>query len=164
MSLMRITPIYLVHLYEDTGEAFFAALNGIFSGLIIDLREKRVVLFNDRYGMGRIYFHQTVDGFYFASEAKALLKVLPELRQLDMRGLAEYFACDCVLQDRTLFSGIRLLPPGSAWNFSSRQPASKRSYFDPKAWENQPALSQKDYYEKLKISFSRVLPRPFRTR
>src|SRR5262249_19325830 len=64
----------LVHLYEELGPKFFEALNGTFSGLLVDLRHKKLFLFNDRFGLGRIYYHEGEDGFYFASEAKALLK------------------------------------------------------------------------------------------
>src|ERR1039458_9315138 len=45
----------LVHLYEDEGERFFASLNGLFSGLLVDQRQNKILLFNDRYGVERIY-------------------------------------------------------------------------------------------------------------
>jgi asparagine synthase (glutamine-hydrolysing) len=134
-------------------------LNGAFSGVILDLREQKIVLFNDRYGLGRIYYHENGEGFYFASEAKALLTVLPQLRQLDLNSWGEFFACGCVLQDRSLFTGISLLPSGSAWTFRCGQTPEKKFYFDRTSWENQPALSELEYYEKLKETFGRVLPR-----
>ena len=46
---------WLVHLYEEHGDQFFEKLNGLFSGLLIDKRQKKAVLFNDRYGIERIY-------------------------------------------------------------------------------------------------------------
>src|SRR5271166_6523218 len=55
---------YLVHLYEDRGLKFFEAINGVFSGLVVDLRKQKVFLFNDRYGIGRIYYHEAEDGLY----------------------------------------------------------------------------------------------------
>ena len=64
----------LVHLYEEHGSRFFEQLNGTFCGLVIDLREKKIVLFNDRYGLARLYYHESSSGFFFSSEAKALLK------------------------------------------------------------------------------------------
>jgi len=64
---------WLVHLYEEQGDRFFEKLNGLFSGLLIDKRQHKAFLFNDRYGVERIYFHQTKDAMYFAGEAKALL-------------------------------------------------------------------------------------------
>ena len=49
---------YLVHLYEQKGERFWESLNGRFSGVLVDLRERRGVLFNDRFGLNRIYFRR----------------------------------------------------------------------------------------------------------
>lgn len=156
------TASYLVHLYEEKGSRFFESLNGTFSGLIIDLREQKVVLFNDRYGLGRIYFHESAEGFFFASEAKALLKACPQLRRIDMRGLGELFSLGCVMQDRTLFQDISLLPPASIWTFRPKESVTKRSYFSKEVWESQETLSADSYYEKLKETFARILPRYFR--
>jgi asparagine synthase (glutamine-hydrolysing) len=152
---------YLVHLYEEMGYAFLERLNGWFSGVLLDLREQKVVLFNDRYGVNRIYYHEDSGGFYFASEAKALLKILPITRQLDLRSLGEVLCCEAVLQNRSLFSGISLLPPGSAWVFSRGEPVKKKTYFKQEAWESQPELPESDFYEKLKETWTRVLPKYF---
>jgi asparagine synthase (glutamine-hydrolysing) len=107
----------LVHLYEERGENIFAELNGLFSGLLVDRRRKKVFLFNDRFPMERIYWHETAEAFYFASEAKALLRVLPELREFDDAGVAESFAVNCPLGARTLFRGIQRLPGAAKWTF-----------------------------------------------
>src|SRR6266576_1740864 len=64
---------YLVHLYEEAGYQFLEKLNGWFSGALVDLRKQKLILFNDRYGVNRIYHHEDTSGFYFSSEAKALL-------------------------------------------------------------------------------------------
>jgi asparagine synthase (glutamine-hydrolysing) len=152
---------YLVHLYEEHGEKFFGMLNGCFSGVLIDLREQKVVLFNDRYGLGRIYYHERADGFYFGSEAKSLLEVLPELRRLDMAGWGEFFSCGCALQNRTLFSGVLLVPGGSVWTFRPGQKVRKEVYFRKEDWENRARLPAGEYYEKLRDTFKRILPRYF---
>jgi asparagine synthase (glutamine-hydrolysing) len=152
----------LIHLYEEKGEDFLKDLNGWFSGILLDLHKQSLMLFNDRYGLGRIYYHENVDGFYFSSEAKSLLKILPELRQLDFASLGETFSCGCVLQNRTLFSNISLLPGGSKWIFTRMDDIKKDSYFKREIWENQPLLSGAEYYEKLKETFSRLMPKYFR--
>src|SRR5215212_4894542 len=119
----------LVHLYEEEGERFIEKLNGLFSGLLIDKTQQKAFLFNDRYGAERIYWHQTSDEIYFASEAKALLSILPELRSFDRDGVVQFLAFGCTLDWRTLFRGIELLPGGSLWTFKNRT-CSKRRYFD----------------------------------
>ena len=118
---------YLITLYEAMGLRFIEKLNGWFSGLLVDVRRHLAVLFNDRYGLGRVYYHEDPDRFYFSSEAKSLLEVLPSLRRLDLRGVAETFACGSVLQDRTLFAGISLLPGAAQGGPSLRMdvPAKK---------------------------------------
>src|ERR1017187_5503139 len=58
-------PSYLVHLAEED-TSFPAGLNGRFHGLLADRARGTAVLFNDRYGMHRIYYHQSKDAFYFA--------------------------------------------------------------------------------------------------
>jgi asparagine synthase (glutamine-hydrolysing) len=154
---------YLVHLYEEEGlEGFLEKLNGWFSGLLLDHRDGRMVLFNDRYGLKRVCYHEEADAFYFATEAKSLLKVQPRLRQLDTASFGEFFSCGCTLQNRSLFAGVSLLPGGSKWMFSSGQAVKKATYFRPETWEQQPPLSGEDYYEKLKETFARILPRYFR--
>jgi len=153
---------YLVHLYEEMGYAFLQRLNGWFSGVLLDLREQKVVLFNDRYGVNRIYYHEDEHGFYFSSEAKSLLKILPETRQLNLRSLGEVLCCEAVLENRSLFSGISLLPAGSAWVFSRGEPVKRKAYFKQEVWESQPELSESDFYEKLKETWTRILPKYFR--
>ena len=68
----------LLGLYEEKGDAFVADLNGWFAGVLIDRRKRSAILFNDRYGVHRIYYTETKDAFIFASEAKAVLAVSPE--------------------------------------------------------------------------------------
>jgi asparagine synthase (glutamine-hydrolysing) len=152
---------YLIHLYEDLGLKFLERINGWFSGLLVDLRAGQAFLFNDRYGIGRICYHEYEGKFYFSSEAKSLLKVLPHLRSLDLRSLGEVFSCGSVLQNRTLFSGVSLLPGGSVWSFSKSQPTRKETYFEARSWEGLPTLSEAEYYEQLKETWKRVLPRYF---
>lgn len=154
----------LVHLYEEKGAAFVEELNGWFSGLLVDLREHRAILFNDRYGLGRIYYHDSPSGLFLASEAKSLLAVIPHLREIDQRGLAEFFSVGCVLQDRSLFRGISLVPPGSHWTFHRDGRTERRRYFHPERWEQQERLDTECYTRRLEEVFSQVAPRYFRGR
>jgi asparagine synthase (glutamine-hydrolysing) len=153
-------PSYLVHLYEEDA-AFLVRLNGRFQGILMDKARGTTTLFNDRYGMHRIYYHQSKEAFYFAAEAKAILSVRPELRKADPRGIGEFIACGCVLENRTLFEGIQVLPPGSAWVFRSGALKRIGVYFEAKEWEEQSPLDPQAYYQKLREVFSQNLPRYF---
>jgi asparagine synthase (glutamine-hydrolysing) len=151
---------YLVHRYEED-PGFVGNLNGMFHGLISDRARGIVNLFNDRYGMHRLYYHEGNDGFYFAAEAKAILAVRPELRTCDLRGLGEFVACSCVLENRTIFKDIHVLPAASSWTFKSAQLDCKNTYFEPRQWEEQPPLGAEPYYQELRSVLSTMLPRYF---
>jgi asparagine synthase (glutamine-hydrolysing) len=156
-------PSYMVHRYEDEPN-FPKELNGRFHGLVADRRQGTTTLFNDRFGLQRLYYHESKDAFYFAAEAKAILKVRPELCGTDPRGLGEFVACGCVLENRTLFPGIYVLPPGSAWVFRNGALEARSSYFEPKEWEQQEALKPEEYYSQLRAAFVSNLPRYFNGR
>ena len=151
---------YLVHLAEDS-RSFPAELNGRFHGLLVDRNRGTCVVFNDRYGMHRLYYHQAKDSIYFAAEAKAILAVQPDLRSVDARGLGEFVSCGAVLENRTIFNDIHVLPPASAWTFENGKLEQKSSYFDFKSWEEQETLDSESYYRELRATFARNLPRYF---
>jgi asparagine synthase (glutamine-hydrolysing) len=151
---------YLVHLCEDDPR-FVERLNGMFHGLAIDFRNSAAVLFNDRYGMHRLYYHEAAEGFYFASEAKAILAVRPELRTVDPQGLGEFVSYSCVLGGRTVFKGIHVMPAASEWTFKGSQLASRRTYFDAREWEEQTALAAAPFYEELRSVLTTALPKYF---
>lgn len=151
---------YLIHLYEEKGDKFFEILNGWYNGIIIDSAGSKAILFNDRYGVRRIYFHATEQTFIFSSEAKSLLTAFPELRQIDLQSVGEFLTYDCVLENRTYFSKINLLPPGSSWSFGNGG-INKKRYFDPASLENQTPLTKENFFEELGDTFKRILPRYF---
>jgi asparagine synthase (glutamine-hydrolysing) len=153
-------PSYLVHLYEEDPN-FPKGLNGLFHGLLADRKKGSATLFNDRYGLQRLYYYETTDAFYFAAGAKAILAIRPEVRALNTRSLGEYLTLDCALEDRSLFQGIHVLPAGSAWVFRNGAIERKISYFHPREWEEQEALAPEAFRRELREVFSRTLPRYF---
>ena len=159
-SFARNNGNWLVHLYEAEGENYFEKLNGLFGGLLIDKRQQRAFLFNDRYGLHRLYIHESGGEVYFASEAKALLRILPRLREFDEQGVAQFLTYGCTLEEGTLFRDIRLLPGGSVWSFENGN-CHKRKYFSAETWESQPVLSAEVFESGFQETFKRVLPRYF---
>jgi asparagine synthase (glutamine-hydrolysing) len=153
---------WLIHLYEERGNLFFEDLNGLFSGLLIDQRQRKAFLFNDRYGMERIYYHEGREGFFFASEAKALLRIIPELRAFDEDGLSQFLRYGCTLEWKTLFRDVKLLPGASVWRFSGGM-CEKQRYFVPASWESQAPLTASSFESQFHETFNRILPRYFQS-
>ncbi|MES2984393.1 MAG: asparagine synthase (glutamine-hydrolyzing) [Pseudomonadota bacterium] len=67
----------------------------------------------DRFGI-KPFYYAVVDGvFYFASEIKALLPVLPDI-ETDPEALAEYLTFQYTIGDRSMFKNVHVLMPGHA--------------------------------------------------
>jgi asparagine synthase (glutamine-hydrolysing) len=156
-SLDKGEASYLVHVYEQ-GPEFPRTLNGLFHGLVVDQARGVATLFNDRFGMHRLYFHESKDAFYFAAEAKAILTVHPELRTANPDGLGEFVSCSCVLGNRTIFKDVHLLPAASAWVFRGGAVEHKTTYFRPCEWEKQASLEPEAYYQALRGALAKNLP------
>lgn len=151
---------YLIR-HAEADSNFLCSLNGRFHGLLADRNSGTATLFNDRYGMHRLYYHQARDVFYFAAEAKAILAVRSEPRRIEPRALGEYVTCGCVLENRTLFEGLSVLPGGSKWILRNGSVEQKGSYFQPRDWEEQEILDPETYYRELREVFTGSLPRYF---
>jgi asparagine synthase (glutamine-hydrolysing) len=155
-------PKCLLKSYLEVGAQFVDRINGWFSGVIVDRRSQSVLLFNDRYGVSRVYCHQSKAGFAFASEAKSLLSIRPEARSLDATGLGQFLGFGTVFGERTLFSGVAQLPAASCWSFDRTATVTKRQYFHPRTWAEQPLLEPEQFYTTLRSTVARVLPTYFR--
>jgi asparagine synthase (glutamine-hydrolysing) len=151
---------HVIHTAEEDAN-FPERLNGLFQGLLVDRTTRTAMLFNDRHAARRVYYHEAKDAFYFAAEAKALLAVKPELRTLDERSLGEWVSCGCVLDDRTLFKGIRILPCAARWVFKGGALREKSKYFAPQQWEEQEPLSPDAFYRELRDVFASNVGRYF---
>jgi asparagine synthase (glutamine-hydrolysing) len=153
---------YLIRLYERMGDSFLRELNGWFAGVLIDLSRKMALLFNDRYGMQRLYYHESDEALFFSSEAKSLLRVIPSLREINPEALGEYLAFDCVLENKSLFKGISVLPGGSCWTLQGGR-CRRGQYFKPQSLESTTSINENDVVDRLEQMFLNILPNYFRS-
>lgn len=104
---------YLLHLYEELGEDFALRLNGPFVAAIWSPEKRRLLVVNDRWGLQPLFYAQVDGRFLLASGARAILADPAYTPRVDLIGLSEFLTFEHALEDRTLFEGIRLLPPAS---------------------------------------------------
>ncbi|HEV2852871.1 MAG TPA: asparagine synthase (glutamine-hydrolyzing) [Thermoanaerobaculia bacterium] len=104
----------ILHLYEDRGERVVDELRGMFTFAIWDLRRRKLLLARDRFGQKPLFYRFDGRRLLFASEIKAILAAGgPDAQrpELDLRSLDEYLTLRFIPSPRTLFQGIRKLPP-----------------------------------------------------
>lgn len=107
----------ILHLYEDLGPGCLERLNGMFSLVVWDARNKRLFAARDRLGIKPFYWYLDSVQFAFASEPKAFFAaglIQPEANPL---ALQEYLTFQFCLRDRTLFKGVQKLEPGHYLTF-----------------------------------------------
>jgi asparagine synthase (glutamine-hydrolysing) len=102
----------LPHLYEDHGPELVDALRGMFAFALWDRRRHRLLLARDRLGIKPLYYRDDGHRLVFGSEIKALLEHPSVTASLDRVALSQYLSLKYVPAPRTMFAGIRALPPG----------------------------------------------------
>ena len=95
--------------YEKWGVNCLDHLRGMFAFALWD--GERLFAARDRFGVKPFYYAVINGIFYFASEIKALLPVIPEI-ETDPDALAEYITFQYTIGDRSLFKHIHVLLPG----------------------------------------------------
>ncbi len=125
-------------------------LLGPFAFVLHEPGEGTTYLVRDRFGHKPFQYAIREHRLYFASEIKTLLAVLP--RDLDERGLIEWSLYGDVLPPRTLFRGIRTLPPGHLLEAKSGGASHPRAYY--RAWD---VVDPARYAENVGRSTSEVL-------
>lgn len=138
----------VLHCYAIHGHDAPQHLRGMFAAAIWDRQRRELFLMRDRLGVKPLYYVHAPDGaLYFASEIKALIAAGAVTPALDQAVLPEYLANRAVFGDRTMFEGVRRLPPGHTltwhegrvtvsqyWDVSFHEPADEgrtdRSWVD----------------------------------
>jgi asparagine synthase (glutamine-hydrolysing) len=107
-----------VHLYEEHGLDFVEHLRGEFSLVLWDARQRRLLAVRDRFGVKPLVYSVTDKAIVIASEAKALF-AWGVSRAWDHESFFNAASMQYVRPDRTLFRGVRQIPPGCmliAWD------------------------------------------------
>lgn len=97
--------------YEKYGTECVSHLRGMFAFAIWDERRKRLLAARDRFGIKPFYYAEVGGTLIFASEIKALLPLLPDIRT-DAGAFAEYLTFQYTIGEHTLFEGVKQLMPG----------------------------------------------------
>ena len=102
----------LLHTYQAGDVGGLARLEGMFAFALWDAPKRRLVLMRDRLGIKPLYYSWRNGRLVFGSEIKAVLRAGGIDETTDPQALSEYMWFGHVLEDRTFYQGVRVLPPG----------------------------------------------------
>jgi asparagine synthase (glutamine-hydrolysing) len=102
----------LPHLYEEYGHEMFARLRGMFAAAILDLRERRLLLARDRFGIKPLFYSTDGSTVVFASELNALREFPGVDLTPDPQAIADFAGLLFVPAPHTIYRGVDALSPG----------------------------------------------------
>ena len=118
----------ILRAYERWGEDCVNHFRGMFAFALWDESRQRLFAARDRFGMKPFYYAIVEGRLIFASEAKAILPFLPDIRT-DLNGFKDYLTFQFCLDGKTLFEGVKELLPGHVLTVASGT-VSTRRYWD----------------------------------
>lgn len=134
--------------YQTWGEKCLNKLNGMFAFAIFNRLTGEVFIARDRFGVKPFYYYRNEEVFIFASEIKAILPLLKEVRPNDaiIYDYLRYNRTDHT--ENTFFENIFKLQHGSTIRIKDGKIAFNR-WYDLKEKVVHPPISAEEYRELL---------------
>jgi len=120
----------ILRMYMEKGEECVDDFNGQWAFAIWDVRQRKLFLSRDRYGVRPLFYTISGNDFLFASEIKAIFAIPGVKREIDLQGLDQIFTFWVTLPARTVFKNISQLPPGHSLTLKEGQ-VCVRQYWKP---------------------------------
>ncbi|SER99407.1 asparagine synthase (glutamine-hydrolysing) [Gracilibacillus ureilyticus] len=100
----------ILAMFQEFGTEAFRQLRGMFSILIWDKQEQTVFGARDPFGIKPLFYKESDEGIYFASEKKSLLADIGET--VDLEALQHYLSFQYVPEPYTMNQNIKKVEPG----------------------------------------------------
>ncbi|HEU4657919.1 MAG TPA: asparagine synthase (glutamine-hydrolyzing) [Capillimicrobium sp.] len=153
----------VLYALAEWGEQALTRFNGMFALALWDRERRELLLARDRYGIKPLYWTRQGDTVLFGSEIKALLAHPAMRAEMDHEALLEYLTFQNLFTQRTLFRGVRLLPPGASMTIraADREVGPIRTYwdFDFREPDGAGRADEREYVEELDRLFRQAVNR-----
>ena len=121
----------VIHAWEEWGEECLLRFRGIFSFAIWDSNTQTVFCARDHLGVKPFYYQENDETLIVASQPRAFLKN-PQFRaEIDANAFVDYLYFGIIPDDKSIFLGVKKLPPGSSLKYSAGKITVKK-YWDVK--------------------------------
>ncbi|WP_206923002.1 asparagine synthase (glutamine-hydrolyzing) [Alicyclobacillus suci] len=158
----------IVHLYEEFGTNFVTKLNGMYAFALWDLRNQKLILGRDRFGVKPLFYSVNRERLIFASEIKALLSYHDCPREFDWESaLSDPWLSGApatnLTEPTSYFKQVEHLPAASILEVDLRKKTMKRSKYWtlPSAFEYQYDVSRnpEEYVEEYRNLLEKAVTR-----
>jgi len=140
----------IIHGYEEWEENVLQRLRGMFAFAILDEKKGELFLARDRLGKKPLVYYTGKDKFTFSSEIKAIVDDRTVPREINLKGLNDYFDYGYVPAPETIYKNIWKLKPAHYLKIDISSPSEARQV---KYWhldyENNLSLSEDEIINTL---------------
>jgi asparagine synthase (glutamine-hydrolysing) len=138
----------IIHGYKQWGDEVLNRLNGMFGLAIWDVRQRRLVVARDPFGIKLIYFRIDGDRLYFGSELRAVRATMQGKAEIDPTSLNLFLRYRYTPSPYTILKGVHKLAPGTKLTVQGGSYHVSRWYnFKPEPFS--PAKSPEEAKEEL---------------
>ena len=125
-----IEMLYLLYVQNEDFR-FLSEIDGQFSAVIYDSLKKKLHIFSDRLGIKQLYWNLNNGCFAWSSEVKAFLQLPGFEPIIDSQAVKEFFEVGYLLELRTWFEGVSLIPSGTVitWDIDASAMSSFRYWW-----------------------------------
>ncbi|MGB8705559.1 MAG: asparagine synthase (glutamine-hydrolyzing) [Gillisia sp.] len=99
----------ILKLYEEFGTESFSMLDGMFGFSIYDERRGKVFIARDFFGEKPLYYYQTSEKFFWASELKSIISALDRKPEISRKALNLYFQLTYIPAPFSIYENIHKL-------------------------------------------------------
>jgi asparagine synthase (glutamine-hydrolysing) len=103
----------IIHGYKRWGDEVLNRLNGMFGLAIWDVRQKRLVIARDPFGIKLLYYRIDGDSLYFGSEIRAIRASMQDKAEIDPTSLNLFLRYRYTPSPHTILKGVHKLAPGT---------------------------------------------------
>ncbi len=151
----------LADIYNKKGAETLCNLNGHYLIAVNDKIKKFFYLINDRYGFKKCYYWLNNNELIFSSDYKHICSHPDFKGHIDEQSLADFLYLGFVLEDRTFFKEIKLLPAASVLTLENGTLSINKywdySFHQTSRQQNGEAEYLEEFYQKFQKAVERRL-------
>jgi asparagine synthase (glutamine-hydrolysing) len=125
-------PALLLALFRQYADfSFLKDVDGLYAAVIYDTNSQHIHLVSDRYGLRHLYWMEHNGSLVWSSELKALLALPDFTPRIDAEAVQEFFGFGYLLEDRTWWHNVELLPSGMVitWSVPEHKVVGRHRYW-----------------------------------
>ena len=146
----------LAELFFLKGEGFINEIQGQFAISIYDVKQDKLYLYRDRFGIRPLFYKIDNQSFVYASEIKSISAYGNSILETSNKSIASTSLFWTNIGDLTSFKEIKQLPPGHYLQFSNNEIKIKKYWINSLADQHQ-KQKEIDFIEVLKNSIQSQL-------